>query len=165
MVRIPDSPGVREDVAAWVGASPPIYQVHPVRRPSVAEVAELGPFAPWSEPLDVEHAFSIEALALVRVLEVDTTRTGTRLRLETNFADADYSFADWFELEMAAECVDRRLLEVGRQWLMPMLVERNAAPSNDELIEAGAVVFGSGVLFELDSPAGRIHRAMARRLR
>lgn len=131
----PVSQQLLADVASWVAASPPVYQLLPASQSAAPEVAAQDPNnAPWSMPMDAIQALRFGSeVAIVTIKEVVSDEAaGTHVvTIETTFSLYEYDHIPRYQLKMAFSCGDPRLLEVGARWVAGLYRPNRSAPPDD----------------------------------
>lgn len=158
-----DTPESRAQVDGWVQAEGPLLRAYANDvELGPDDVAQLGPNAPWSKPLDVRSGLAGAELAWFRVTSMARRSDGYRVRVETTLSPYTFDHIERVQVQMDFECADPRLLEVGRVGLMPFVVDRRWLSQPDALPE---LFFVPGLIFDADGPAAAIASEFARQLR
>lgn len=160
-----DSPQARTQVASWAAAQGPLLRAHP-SEPLVSPeaVAKLTDNAPWSRPLSVQQAVARAELAWVKVLAVESLADGHHVTLETTFFPRRLARLERFQIQLAFECGDPRLLVPGNTLLLPFVSDAIFFEYPTALAN-GAIFFVPGIAFEPAGPAATIAYLFARELR
>ena len=120
-VRRPYSPAARDEILAWLNASPPLYQLRRADDPAPATLAAQDPAnAPWSLPLDATETFLLGThivLFAVEDAQYDETRDRHTVRVSTTYSLHEYDHLHRHELALDFRCGDPRLGEVGSRWI------------------------------------------------
>lgn len=120
-VRLPLTSANQEQVAAWLAASPPLYQLYEPDADLPAEAVAQDPAnAPWSEPHDaVEALVSANVMILFTIDQVthDAESSVTRVFASSTFSLVEYEHLARHSFQLAFRCGDPRLTQVGSRWV------------------------------------------------
>lgn len=127
VLQLEDTAVNRGRVTDWLASDPALFRLHPPDEPVPPEhVLHEAPTALWSVPLEAELAILAGSyLSWITIEQVEHIADSDHYEVTfaTTFSEHRFDHQTVYRAKIAFQCGDPRLLEVGADWLAPILFD------------------------------------------